>query len=118
LAILSFILQIVLGVGFLNFGYAKFSSPQMVEGFKHFGYPKWFRLFTGSVEIIAALLILIGLWKSIFAAIGGFLIIATMIGAIFTHIKIKDTLKGMMMPIILLILGSTVLLINFPDLFG
>lgn len=118
MTILSIVLQILLGIGFLNFGYTKFSSPQMVEGFKHFGYPKWFRLFTGSVEIIAALFILIGLWKSEFAAIGGFLVTATMIGAILTHIKIKDTLKGMLMPIVLLVLGSTVLLINFPYLFG
>jgi putative oxidoreductase len=41
-----------------------------------------------------------------------------MIGAIFTHIKMKDTTKEMMMPIILLILGLVVLLINFGSLLG
>jgi putative oxidoreductase len=30
-----------------------------------------------------------------------------------THIKIKDTIKGMMMPIILFVLGLVVTLINF-----
>jgi len=118
LAILSIVLQIILGLGFLNFGFSKFKSPQMVEGFKYFGYPDWFRLFTGTIEIVAAIIILIGIWYSSFAALGAFLIVATMIGAIFTHMKIKDTLKGFMMPVILLILGSTVLILNFPDLFG
>lgn len=118
MAILSIILQILLGIGFIFFGLAKFTSPDMVEGFKHFGYPGWFRIFTGTVEMSAAVLILIGIWQSQLAAVGGLLIVLTMIGAIFTHIKIKDTIQGMMMPIILLLLGSTVLLINFPQLFG
>lgn len=118
MAIVSIILQVLLGIGFLNFGLTKFKSPQMVEGFKYFGYPNWFRIFTGAVEIIAAIVILIGIWNSTLAALGAFLIVATMIGAIFTHLKIKDTLKGFMMPIILLILGSTVLILNFPDFFG
>ena len=116
--IISIILQVLLGIGFLNFGYTKFKSPDMVEGFKHFGYPDWFRIFTGIVEVIAAVIIIIGIWNHTLAALGAFLIVATMIGAIFTHIKIKDTLKGFMMPIILLILGSTVLILNFPDFFG
>lgn len=118
MTVLSIILQALLGIGFLMFGYAKFTSPDMKEGFKHFGYPSWFRIFTGIVEWIAAIFVLIGIWQLTFAAWGGFLIVATMIGAILTHIKIGDTLKGMMMPIILLLLGSTVLIINFNSLFG
>jgi putative oxidoreductase len=41
-----------------------------------------------------------------------------MLGAIFTHIKIKDPAKKMMMPIILLILGLAVSLINIGYLLG
>lgn len=118
MAIVSIVLQVLLGIGFLSFGYAKFTSPDMKEGFKHFGYPGWFRVFTGIVELIAAIFVLVGIWQLTLAAWGGFLIAATMIGAILTHIKIGDTLKGMMMPIILFILGSTVLILNFNSLFG
>lgn len=116
--IFSIVLQALLGLGFLMFGYAKFTSPDMAEGFKHFGYPSWFRIFTGVVEIIAAILLIIGIWNTTFAAWGSFLVVATMIGAILTHIKIKDTLKGTMMSIILFILGLNVFLINFGSLFG
>lgn len=39
-----------------------------------------------------------------------------MLGAIFTHYKVKDPVNKMMMPIVLLILGLIVLLINFASL--
>ncbi|MED4761509.1 DoxX family protein [Priestia megaterium] len=118
MSVLSIILQIILGLGFLMFGFMKFGSQQMVEGFKHYGYPAWFRVVTGIVEIIAALLVIAGIWNVTLAALGGLVIMATMIGAIFTHIKIKDTVKNMMMPIVLFIFGLVVLLINFGSLLG
>lgn len=114
----STILQIILGLGFIMFGLAKFTSKDMVEGFKHFGYSAGFRIFTGTVEIVAAALLIAGVWNETLAAIGGLLVVATMIGAIFTHIKIKDTLKGMAMPIMLLVIGGIVLGLNYSTLLG
>ena len=116
MSVLSIILQGILGLGFLMFGFMKFGSKQMVEGFKHYGYPGWFRVFTGLVELISAALVIAGIWNETLAAWGGLFIVGTMIGAIFTHIKIKDSVKNMMMPIVLLILGLIVLLINFGSL--
>ncbi|MFS0906178.1 DoxX family protein [Priestia aryabhattai] len=114
--VLSIILQAILGLGFLMFGFMKFGSKQMVEGFKHYGYPGWFRVVTGLVELISAALVIAGIWNETLAAWGGLFIVATMIGAIFTHIKMKDTVKNMIMPIFLLILGLVVLVINFGSL--
>lgn len=114
----SIILQVILGLGFIMFGLMKFFSKQMVEGFKHFGYPTGFRFFTGAVEIFAAILLIAGIWNGVLAAIGGFLVVMTMIGAILTHIKIKDTLQGMMMPIVLLVIGAVVLGLNYSSLFA
>ncbi len=114
----SIIIQVFLGLGFIMFGLMKFGSKQMVEGFKHYGYSAGFRIFTGVVEIVAAVLLIAGIWNEVLAAIGGFLVVATMIGAIFTHIKIQDKLKDMMMPIILLVLGAIVLALNYSSLLG
>ena len=114
----STILQVILGLGFIMFGLMKFGSKQMVEGFKHYGYPAGFRIFTGVVEVAAAILLIAGIWNGTLAAIGSFLVVATMIGAIFTHIKIQDKLKDMMMPIILLVLGAIVLALNYSSLLG
>ncbi|SER94066.1 DoxX-like family protein [Gracilibacillus ureilyticus] len=114
----STILQIILGLGFIMFGLMKFRSKQMVEGFKHYGYSAGFRIFTGTVEIVAAVLLITGIWNGTLAAIGSFLVVATMIGAIFTHLKIQDKLKDMMMPIILFVLGALVLILNYSSLLG
>ncbi len=113
MTVLSIILQALLGLGFLMFGFMKFGSKQMVEGFKQYGYPAWFRVVTGLVEVVSAVLVIAGIWKDILAAWGGLLIAVTMIGAIVTHIKIKDEVKNMMVPIILFVLGLIVLVINF-----
>ena len=112
MTVLSIILQVLLGLGFLMFGFMKFTS-QMVEGFKHFGYPSWFRVFTGLMEILSAALVIAGIWNETFAAWGALLMVFTMIGAILTHIKMKDSIKGMMMPIILLVLSLVLFVINF-----
>lgn len=117
MSVLSIVLQVILGLGFLMFGLMKFGSKQMVEGFKNYGYPGAFRVFTGLIEVIAAGLVIAGIWINVLAAWGGLLIVVTMIGAILTHIKIKDQLKQMFMPIILFILGLVVFLINYGPLF-
>ncbi|MGE9755234.1 DoxX family protein [Bacillus inaquosorum] len=118
MSVLSIILQVTLGLGFLMFGFMKFGSKQMKEGFKDYGYPGWFRVFTGLVELVSAALVIVGIWNETFAAWGGLFIVGTMIGAIFTRIKMNDSVKNIMMPIILLILGLVVLLINFGSLLG
>ncbi|MCM3625781.1 DoxX family protein [Paenibacillus glycanilyticus] len=114
--ILSIILQVILGLGFLMFGFMKFGSKQMVEGFSHYGYPGWFRIFTGIIEVISGILVIVGIWNVTLAAWGSLIIVLTMIGAILTHIKIHDSVKQMMMPILLFIFGLVVLLINFDNL--
>lgn len=98
------------------FGFMKFGSKQMVDEFGRYGYPGGFRIFTGLVEVIAAVFVISGIWNDQLAAWGGLFIVATMVGAIFTHIKVKDPVNKMMMPIVLLILGLIVLLINFGTL--
>ncbi|ALX48930.1 DoxX family protein [Lentibacillus amyloliquefaciens] len=102
----------ILGLGFIMFGLLKFGSEQMVEGFKHYGYTPGFRIFTGCIEIVAAVLLIAGIWNETSAVIGSFLVVATMIGAIFTHMKVKDQLKDMMIPLILLVLGVIVLVLS------
>lgn len=115
MTILSIVLQILLGLGFILFGSKKFTSEDMKQGFKYFGYSDAFRVFTGFFEIASAIVIIIGIWVESLATIGGLMIVVTMIGAIMTHVKMKDPLKNMMMPIILLILGVIVTAINWSN---
>lgn len=117
MSVLSIVLQILLGLGFLMFGYQKFVSDEMKQGFEYFGYGDGFRIFTALFEIAAAIIIVVGIWVKPLAAIGGIMIIATMVGAVLTHAKIKDELKGYMMPFVLLILGIVVTSLNWTHLF-
>ena len=113
----SIILQVLLGIGFILFGYQKFTSEEMKKGFEYFGYSDSFRLFTGFFEIASAVVIMIGIWVAPLATIGGLMIVATMIGAIMTHIKIKDKIQGMLMPIVLLAMGIVVTALNWSNIF-
>lgn len=115
---LPIIIQILLALMFLLAGVPKFTSNQQVEAFKAYGYPQSFRIFTAIVEVATAFLLIIGIWNQQSAAIGGFLVFATMIGAIFTHIKLKDRFKNMVLPIVLLVLGGFILLQKFNVFLG
>jgi putative oxidoreductase len=114
MGVLSIILQALLGLGFLMFGFMKFGSKQMVDEFM--GIQKVLGYLGGLAEVIAAVLVISGIWNDKLAAWGGLFIVGTMLGAIFTHIKVKDPVNKMMMPIVLLILGLIVLIINFGSL--
>ncbi|MBW7456389.1 DoxX family protein [Paenibacillus sepulcri] len=116
--IFSIVLQIVLALGFLMFGFMKFGSKQMVDEFARYQLSSGFRVFTGLVEVAGAALMIIGIWYDQIAAIGGLVLTVTMIGAIITHLRVKDPASKTGMPIILLILALVVLFLNWGALFG
>ena len=85
---------------------------------KAYGYPRWFHTFTAFFEVLTALLLIIGIWNHDLALIAGFLVVATMIGTIFTHIKMNDRFKNMVFPILPLVFGGIVVRKNFSVLFS
>lgn len=118
LTVLFIIIQVLLALMFLLAGLPKFTSNQQIEAFKTYGYSQSFRIFTAVVEVATALLLIIGIWNQQSAAIGGFLVFATMIGAIITHIKLRDSIKNIVVPIVLLVLGGYVFLKNLNVFLG
>ena len=68
---------------FLFAGSTKLAGMQMhVEHFARWGYPDWFRLVVGFVEVVGALMLLIPAWSFYGAAI----LMVDMIGAAITHL--------------------------------
>ncbi|MDF2646985.1 MAG: hypothetical protein K0Q73_2790 [Paenibacillus sp.] len=108
----SIIIQIILALGFLMFGAAKLGSKQMVDEFTRYGMPQWFRVITGLLEIAGAALLVAGIWNDSLIAIGGLLLAVIMAGAVITHLRIKDPVSKIGMPIILLILTLVIVFIN------
>jgi putative oxidoreductase len=73
----------LLALAFASAGGAKlYGVPMLVEEFQHIGLGQWFRYFTGTLELLGALLILV----PSLAAFGAVLLICVMIGATITHL--------------------------------
>ncbi|MTH54999.1 DoxX family membrane protein [Bacillus mangrovi] len=107
----AFIIQILLGLAFLFFGFLKFGK-QMDAEFTRYGYPRWFRFFTGAVELVSGAFLLAGFWNEGLAAWGSLLAVLTMLGAIVTHLKVKDAGGKFTTPVVLLLLSAFLFYLN------
>ena len=89
-------------------GWSKFSDTSgWAVAFRHWGYPDWFRVTIGVVELLAVALLLLGRT----AAVGALLIIGVMLGGMATHL-IFDQGRHMTSEIVPLVLGSIVLVLR------
>jgi len=59
-----------------------YGVPMLVEEFQHMGPGQWFRDFTGALEVLGALLIMV----PSLAALGALLLICILIGATIMHL--------------------------------
>lgn len=86
-------------------GYAKFSDTSgWAIAFRNWGYPDWFRVTIGVIELTAVVLLLLGRT----AAIGAILIIVVMLGGLGTHL-VFDNGRHMTSEIVPLTLATLVL---------
>jgi len=89
-------------------GWAKFNDTSgWAIAFRHWGYPDWFRVAVGVMELSAVLLLLLGRT----AAYGALLIIVVMLGAWATHIMF-DHGQHMTSEVVPLVLASIVLIVR------
>jgi uncharacterized membrane protein YphA (DoxX/SURF4 family) len=80
---ITWTVRVLLAAAFLAAGTSKLTGgEQMVAAFEKIGVGQWFRYLTGAIEVGAALLLLIP--ATGFAA--SLLLLATMVGAIITHV--------------------------------
>jgi putative oxidoreductase len=86
-------------------GWAKFSdSSGWAVAFHQWGYPDWFRVTIGVVELLAVALLLLGRT----AAFGAILIVCVMLGGMATHL-LYDHGRHITSEIVPLVLASIVL---------
>ena len=106
--------QVLLVPAFLGAGGQKLAgTDQMVEEFDRYGYPQWFRVFTGTVEVTGAAGMFAGLFRPAIVPFAGLLLASTMVGALFTHIRLGDPAKNMAPPAVLLALSAAVLVARY-----
>lgn len=111
------VLQILLGLAFIGSGLSKlFGAKMQVEVFNHLKLPQWFRLVTGIVQLIGAATFVIGIWLPLFAVFGSLWIGITMFFAIMSHVRVKDSVKQMISPMILMLISIIILILNYSSL--
>lgn len=78
--------------------------------FDQFGYPQWFIPVSGMIELVGGVGVLVGLvFAPLLAVLGGLLIVATMIGAILSHLfRADDPLSASVPATVFLVAGLVV----------
>ena len=96
---ISIIIQLIIAVSIFNVWLLRFSKPtswrggaaqNMKEEFKAYGLPDWFMKVIGSLKVLLASLLVIGIFLPALvkpAAVG---MAVLMLGAIVMHVNIKD----------------------------
>ncbi len=110
----TIVLQILLGLAFLGAGGSKLAGAQSQKNdFKRFGYPPWFMYLTGILELIGALGMIVGVFLPVWKVPTGLLLAVVMVGAILTHVRVKDPDKKLMPATVLFLLALAVIAIYF-----
>lgn len=99
------VLSGLLGALFVMSGGSKLAGVQQhVDNFARWGYPDWFRLVVGALEVVAAAL----LFARRFAFFGALALVIVMAGATYTHL-FRATGEGAMAAFTLVLLGLAAL---------
>ena len=115
MSILIIIAQVVLGLLFVLIGSMTVAGMKMfVENFRRFGYPQWFRIVTGSLEVLGGIGLLIGIWLPWLAALASAGLALVMLGAVLTHLRTRDPLNKIALPIVLEVLAIVVAVSYWP----
>lgn len=113
----AIVLEVLLGLAFLASGGQKLAGAKgQKEMFEHLRYPEWFLYVAGLVEAVGALGMLIGLLSPILALLAGLLLAAQMVGALVSHVRVKDAVGKMAPALALLVLAAAVIVIEYPTL--
>lgn len=102
MSILIIIVQVVLGLLFVLIGSMTVAGMNMfVENFRRFGYPQWFRIVTGSLEVLGGIGLLIGIWLPWLAELASAGLTLVMLGAVLTEVRTREPLQKIVLPIVL-----------------
>jgi uncharacterized membrane protein YphA (DoxX/SURF4 family) len=105
------VLSGILAFMFLFAGGFKLSGAQTaIDNFAKWGYPDWFRIVTGLIEVTAAVLVLLPRTSFYGAA----LIVATMVGAVLTHVTHAET-GNIPLPLLLFVLAAILAYLRWPE---
>lgn len=109
------IVQVLLGLLFAFSGGTKVAGMRMqVDNFNRYGYPQWFRVFTGFVELAGAAGMVVGLFAEEAAVAAGVVLGVTMVGAAYTDLR-KSAPMNVVPPLVLFGLCAAVVILRVAE---
>lgn len=115
--IFTIILQSLMIIAFLFSGMSKIVGATMqVEVFRHVKLPQWFRVVTGFLVVAGVAGLVAGFWNKGVLSLSALWLACIMIGAVLSHVRVKDSLKQMIPPFILTVLLLTLASLHFSEL--
>lgn len=113
MTILSIVLQSLLTLYFIFSGISKVvGAKYWVEMFEHLRLPQWFRVVTGFVQLVGAVMLIIGYWSSGAVAWAGIWLGITMLLACLAHIKVHDPIGKTMPAFVFAVLNIVLITVN------
>lgn len=108
---LVWILEGLLTLAFVMAGWTKVSGSEVQRKafMESYRYPVGLMYFVGAMEILGGLGLLAGYWAPILAALAAAGLGVIMIGAVSTHVRIRDTANHTLPALVLLVLTLVVL---------
>ena len=120
-------IQVIVGLGILNVWLVRRdkdtpfrakNAKTMKEEFLAYGLPEWSVPVIGAMKIICALMILIGLVKPSFTAIGAASLGVFMLAAVLFHLKVRDSFLKTVPALLMLCLCCFLALSAQPDILS
>lgn len=105
MGVFSIVLQSLLILYYLFSGSAKVIGAKYWDDiFNTLKLPQWFRIVTGFVQLIGAIVLIVGFWIEGAIAWAGIWLGITMLLAVLAHIRVKDQFGKTMTPVVFLVL--------------
>ncbi|HDR7794259.1 TPA: DoxX family protein [Bacillus luti] len=113
MTIVALVLQCLLIFAFFFSSVSKIAGAKMqVEAFTHLGLPQWFRIATGWIALAGVAGLIFGFWNEIILVLAALWIGCIMLGAVFSHIRVKDPIGKIMPAAVLMILAIILAVIH------
>jgi putative oxidoreductase len=111
------IVPVLLGLAFVLIGCLTLvGQKKIVENFRRFGYPQWFRKVIGILEALGGAGLLIGIWMPFLAGLASAGLVLVMLGAIASHLRARDSFKHLAPAIVMCLQVIIILVAHAPAL--
>jgi uncharacterized membrane protein YphA (DoxX/SURF4 family) len=115
------LLQIIAALTIYNVWFIRAGKPSPYRGkgagslkkeFLAYGLPVWFMYLVGTIKVLSATALIVGIWYPYFVGPAALVLFLMMVGAVLMHIKVRDSFKRAL-PSLVMLLISLVIFISY-----